>query len=185
MRCLPRADLPGPALTTVVDPEAARACSTAGVGAAVSLLVGGKRDRRFNVPVRLEGRVRTLFDGRFRLSGPSYGGLEMQMGLTAVVQAAGGPVYVVITSLPTWTHHPDFYRAVGLAPERAWVVVTKSNILFKASYCDLARRIIWVSAPGLSSPHLAGLPFERVGRPLYPLDDMEAFDDRATIHVAG
>lgn len=178
-------DLPGPALTTVVDPEAVTACFQAGVGAAVALLVGGKRDRRFNTPVRLAGRVRTLFDGRFRLSGPSYGGLEMQMGLTAVVQAAGDLVYVVITSLPTWTHHPDFYRAVGLAPEQAWIVVTKSNILFKASYHALARRILWVSAPGLSSPHLAGLPFERVGRPVYPLDDMEAFDDRATIHVTG
>jgi microcystin degradation protein MlrC len=178
-------EAPGLALTTVVDPEAATACVQAGVGAMVSLLVGGKLDRRFNTPIRLSGRVRTLFDGRFRLSGPSYGGLEMQMGLTAVVQANESRVYVVITSLPTWTHHPDFYRAVGLAPERAWVVVTKSNILFRASYRDLARRILWVSAPGLSSPHLTGLPFERVGRPLYPLDAMEAFDDRAEVHVAG
>lgn len=172
--------LPGAALATVVDPVAAAQAAAAGVGAHVELMVGGRLDTEHNTPVCLQGRVINVFDGRFRLSGPSYAGLEMNMGQTAVVQA--GAVSVVMTSLPTWTHHPDFYRSVGLEPREALIVITKSNILFKASYRDIARRIIWVLAPGLSSPDVAHLPFTRVTRPLYPLDDMEAFDDRATIH---
>jgi microcystin degradation protein MlrC len=176
-------DLPGAALTTIVDPQAAAQVIAAGVDARVGLMVGGKRDTRFNTPVLLQGQVRTVFDGHFKLSGASYGGLEMNMGRTAVVQS--GQVFVVITSLPTWTHHPDFYRAVGLLPERALIVVTKSNILFKASYRDLARKILWVDAPGLSSPNLTRLPFVRITRSLYPFDNMETFDDRATVHFYG
>lgn len=176
-------ELPGMALTTVVDPEAVAAAVAAGVGAPVTLQVGGKRDRLFNRPRRLAGAVRTIFDGRFTLSGPSYTGLEMKMGPTAVVQA--GQVFVVITSLPTWTHHPDFYRAVGLQPERSLITVTKSNILFKASYQEMAQRIVWVDAPGLSSPNLRRLPFKRLPRPLFPFDSPEEFDDRATLHFGG
>jgi microcystin degradation protein MlrC len=176
-------DLPGAALTTIVDPEAAEACHRAGVGREVALAVGGKRDTLFNSPVRLQGTVRTLSDGRFRLSDRSYGGLEMQMGPAAVVQSE--QVFVAITSLPTWTHSPDFYRAVGLMPERSWVVMTKSNILFKSSYEDMARCILWVLAPGLSSPDLATVPFQRVGRPLFPLDELEEYDDRAALHTSG
>lgn len=175
-------ELPGAALHTVVDPEAAELAIAAGVGAQVAMDVGGKRDRTFNRPVRLDGQVRTVFAGRFRLSGPSYAGLEMNMGRTAVVQR--GRLSVVITSLPTWTHHPDFYRAVGLHPERARIVVTKSNILFKASYQAMAHRILWVDAPGLSSPNILCLPFARVSRPLYPFDDWETLDERATVRIS-
>jgi microcystin degradation protein MlrC len=177
---LAAADLPGTALTTIVDPQVVEQAVSAGVGAHVALKVGGKRDTRFNTPVYLQGRVRTIFEGRFRLSGASYGGLEMNMGRTVVVESH--QVFVVITSLPTWTHHPDFYRAVGLKPEDALIVVTKSNILFKASYRELARKILWVAAEGLSDPNLTRLPFARITRPLYPFDEMETFDDRTTVH---
>ncbi len=176
-----RQRLPGDALTTVVDPQAAEEAIAAGVGAEVMLTLGGKRDTVFNQPVMLRGQVRGIFDGHFRLSGPSYTGLEMNMGGTAVVRC--DQVFVVITSLPTWTHHPDFYRAVGLRPERALIVVTKSNILFKASYCDLARRMLWIDAAGLSSPNLVRLPYRRITRPLFPFDDMESFDERVTLHI--
>jgi len=44
--------------------------------------------------------------------------------------------------------------------------------------------MLWVVAPGLSSPELASVPFERVGRPLFPLDDVEDFDDRAALHIS-
>ena len=176
-------DLPGVALATIVDPQAADQAIAAGIGARVALVAGGKRDTRFNTPVLLQCQVRTIFDGRFKLVGASYGGLEMNMGRTAVVQSS--QVFVVITSLPTWTHHPDFYRVVGLLPERALIVVTKSNIMFKASYRDLARKILWVDAPGLSSPNFTRLPFARIARPLYPFDEMEHFDDRITVRVCG
>ena len=163
--------LPGDALVTIVDADAARACARHLPGERVSLMVGGRVDRRFNQPVRLEGVLRTLFHGRFRVSGPSYTGLIMHMGLTSVVEV--DRLKVVITSERTWTHSPDFYRAVGLEPAQAWIVLTKSNSTFKASYSPIARRILFVGGPGITSPELASLPFQRRPRPLYPFEDFE------------
>ena len=163
--------LPGDALITVVDPQAVREAALHDPGEGVSLLVGGKIDRTFNQPVRVDGVLRTLFHGDFNLSGPSYTDLEMHMGLTAVVEA--GRLKVVITSNRTWTHSPDFYRAVGLEPAGAKIVVVKSNILFKASYEPMAREILWVDAPGVSSPNLTRLPYRHIPRPLYPFEDFD------------
>lgn len=163
--------LPGDALLTVVDADAARAAARHMPGEQVSLMVGGKLDHRFNQPVKLEGVLRTLFHGRFRISGPSYTGLIMHMGLTSVVEV--DRLKVVITSERTWTHSADFYQAVGLEPAQAWIVLTKSNSTFKASYAPIARRILFVGGPGVTSPDLTSLPFRRRPRPLYPFENFE------------
>jgi microcystin degradation protein MlrC len=163
--------LPGDALATIVDAEAALQAARYLPGERVFLQVGGKMDRQFNQPVRLEGVLRNLFHGRFRVSGPSYTGLIMRMGLTAVVEV--DRLKVVITSRRTWTHTPDFYRAVGLDPANAWLVLTKSNSTFKASYAPIARQILFVTGPGVSSPELTSLPFQRRPRPLYPFEDFQ------------
>jgi len=163
--------LPGDALVTVVDSQAAREAARHDPGERVSLLVGGKLDHTFNQPVRVDGVLRTLFHGDFNLSGPSYTDLVMHMGLTAVVEA--GRLKVVITSNRTWLHSPDFYRAVGLEPAGAKIVAVKSNILFKASYEPMAHEILWVDAPGVSSPNLTQLPFRHISRPLFPFEDFD------------
>ena len=95
----------------------------------------------------------------------------MQMGLTAVVEV--DRLKVVITSERTWSHSPDFYRAVGLEPARAWIVHTKSNSTFKASYEPIARQILFLAGPGITSPELTSLPFQHRPRPLYPFEDFE------------
>jgi len=67
------------------DPPAARACAEAGVGATVSLAVGGRIDPRHGAPLAVTGRVRTLSDGRFVHRGPMCRGLEGRLGTTAVL----------------------------------------------------------------------------------------------------
>ena len=97
------------------------------------------------------------------------------MGLTSVVEV--DRLKVVITSERTWTHSPDFYRAVGMEPAQAWIVLTKSNSTFKASYASIARRILFVGGPGVTCPELTSLPFQRRPQPLYPFEDFEWIPD--------
>lgn len=156
-------------LLTLVDPQAVAEGIAAGIGNEASLIVGGKMDNICNEPVRINGRVKTIFDGKFTMQGPSYTGLDVDMGRTVVLKSDG--IHLVITEKRTWTLDPSFYRAVGLEPRLAKIVVTKSNIGFRACYAPIAGQMIWVDGPGLSSPNLASLLFERVRRPLFPLDD--------------
>ena len=104
----------------------------------------------------------------FRFGGGGYTGVEQDMGPSAVVRA--GNVYVLIVSNSVMTVDPELYRAVGLEPKNAQIVVVKSHIQFRAGYAVSASRIILLDSPGMSSDHIAALPWQKVPRPIFPLD---------------
>ncbi|MDQ3695525.1 MAG: M81 family metallopeptidase [Chloroflexota bacterium] len=171
------ADLNGPAYVCVRDPEAAETAIAAGLGAAVSLSVGAKLDTVYNQPVRLDGVVTFAGPARFRFGGGGYTGVEMDMGRCAVVRA--GQVSVLILGNAVMTVDPAMYRAVGLEPAEARIVVVKSHIQFRAGYDEIAREIILLDSPGMSSDHLDTLPFGRIPRPMFPFDRELEFDPAA------
>lgn len=167
------AELTAPALVCVRDPEAAQAAIAAGLGEDIALDVGGKLDTIFNQPVSIQGKVTFAGPARFRFSGEGYTGVEMEMGDCAVIQA--GLVSLLILGNAVMTVDPAMYRAVGLEPEQAGIIVVKSHIQFRAGYADIARAIILLDSPGMSSDRLDSLPFTRVARPLFPLDRTVTF----------
>jgi microcystin degradation protein MlrC len=170
------ADLQAPALVCVRDPAAANQAIAAGVGAIVALEVGGKLDTIYNEPVPIQGTVTFAGPARFRFGGEGYTGVEMDMGDCAVVQA--GRVSLLILSNSVMTVDPAMYRAVGLEPNDAGIVVVKSHIQFRAGYAGIARAIILLDSPGMSSDRLESLPFVRIERPLFPFDRAFAFVPR-------
>ncbi|MEO7142156.1 MAG: M81 family metallopeptidase, partial [Bryobacteraceae bacterium] len=85
LKHLVKAPLTGPAAIFLVDPEAAVKLKAAGVGAAVTLPIGGKLDRRHSKPVRVTGRVRLISDGRWTARARGYNtGIETSMGTSVV-----------------------------------------------------------------------------------------------------
>ena len=150
------------------DPEAAAACARAGVGATVSLQVGGKVDDRHGAPLAVTGRVRTLSDGRFIHKGPMMRGLPGRLGTTAVLDV--DDIKVILISYRKQTLDPEMLRFVGLDPLAEKILVVKSTIHYRAAFEGLAKEIIEVDAPGLSSSNLARFAFERIRRPIFPLD---------------
>lgn len=163
------APLAKPALLTVVDPETVASAHAAGLGARITVPIGGKLDHIFNRPVEVTATVqRLIIDGAFRMSGPAFTGLDIAMGHAAVLEA--GQVKILVTERRVWTNDPSLYRAVGLEPQAAQIVVVKSPNLFRASYEPIASRIILVDGPGTSTSNYRRLPFTRIPRPMYPLD---------------
>jgi microcystin degradation protein MlrC len=152
------------------DPEAVRACVEAGVGATITLSVGGKIDPGHGRPVEITGRVRTLSDGRFVHRGPMFRGLEGRLGPTAVLDA--NDVKVILISLRWQTLDPEMLRFVGIEPAREKIIVVKSTIHYRAAFEPLAHEIVEVDAPGLSSSNLARFAFTHVRRPIFPLDQL-------------
>jgi microcystin degradation protein MlrC len=150
------------------DAAAVRACIAAGVGASVTLEVGGKVDDRHGAPVRVTGVVRTLSDGRFVHRGPMMTGLPGRLGLTAVLDVSD--IKVILISHRWQTLDPEMIRFVGIDPLREKVLVVKSTIHYRAAFEPIAKEIIEVDAPGLSSSNLARFDYRRVRRPIFPLD---------------
>jgi len=152
------------------DPAAVRACVEAGAGATVSLAVGGKVDPGHGAPVAVTGRVRTLSDGRFVYRGPMLRGVEGRLGPTAVLEV--NDVKIILVSHRRQALDPEMIRFVGIDPLAEKILAVKSSIHYRAAFEPVARAILEVDAPGLSSSNLGRFPFTRVRRPIFPLDDL-------------
>ncbi len=150
------------------DAAAVRACVAAGPGARVTLEVGGKVDDRHGAPLTVTGTVRTLSDGRFVHKGPMMRGLPGRLGPTAVLDV--DDIKVILISYRWQTLDPEMIRFVGLDPLSEKILVVKSTIHYRAAFEPIAKEIIEVDAPGLSSSNLARFHFTRVRRPIFPLD---------------
>jgi microcystin degradation protein MlrC len=150
------------------DPAAVQECIRAGVGQRLTLDVGGKVDDRHGAPLRVTGVVRTLSDGRFVHKGPMARGLPGRLGATAVLDV--NDVKVILISYRWQTLDPEMLRFVGLDPLDHKLIVVKSTIHYRAAFEPIAKEIIEVDAPGLSSSNLARFAFERIRRPIFPLD---------------
>lgn len=173
LKHLVRAELNGPAAIFVVDPAAVRTLHAAGVGASVTLPVGGAFDRRNSKPVQVTGRVRMLSDGRWTPRARGYNpGIEQSMGVAAVLDV--GRVQILIGSRSTMTVDPELFRSHGIDPLYCKIVVVKSPLGFRAAYAPIAKKMIVVDTPGVSTANFERLPWKRVTRPIYPLDrDLE------------
>jgi microcystin degradation protein MlrC len=158
------------ALCSVVDPAAAARCHTAGVGASVSLQLGHSLDPRWGSPLAVVGRVAGLSDGAFRYSGGVYGGTAVSMGPSAVVEI--GSIRVLVNSQATYEWGGEQYRALGLIPEQAKFVGVKNMMNFRFAYGDAMKAYYVLDLPGPTPPDMRSLPFTRVQRPIYPLDEL-------------
>ncbi|MCS7167440.1 MAG: M81 family metallopeptidase [Gemmatales bacterium] len=150
------------------DPEAVRACSEAGVGATITLAVGGKTDAWHGPPVEITGRVCLLHPGTYEEREPRHGGLRLHhMGLTALLELPQRN-WLILTSL----RHPPFslgqLTCLGLEPQRLRIIVVKGAIAWKAAYLPIAGTVIGVDTPGLTPANVERLPYRRI-RPMYPL----------------
>jgi microcystin degradation protein MlrC len=161
--------LSGPAAIFLVDPEAVAKLQEAGVGATVTLAIGGKLDPQHSQPVTVTGRVHLISDGRWTSRGRGYNtGIENCMGTSVVLEV--GLVHILIAERSAMTVDPALYRSHGMEPLHYKIVVVKSPNGFRAEYEPIAARIFVVDTPGVSTAKLQSLPWQRVGRPIYPLD---------------
>ena len=150
----------------ITDPEAVRQCTEAGVGATLTLDVGGKSSPLQGDPVRMTARVVALSDGKFRYDGPMFAGLANDLGPSAHIEQNG--VHVLLTTLREQPFDTAFARSLNLDPRQMRYIGVKSAAHFRAGFEAWAGAIHVVSEPSVHD--LGNLPFNRLNRRLYPFD---------------
>ena len=140
------------------------------MGATLTAEVGGKVDPAHGAPLSLTGRVRTLSDGRFVYRGPMLRGVEGRLGPTAVLDV--NDVKIILVTHRRQALDPEMIRFVGIDPMAEKILVVKSTVHYRAAFEPIARAILEVDAPGLSSSNLGRFAFTRVRRPIFPLDEV-------------
>jgi len=170
-----RPEIPGGALTFVVDPPAVAAAHAAGQGGLFDQRVGGGFAREHYAPVRVEGIVEWLGTVDFVLDGHIGHKLPIHMGRGATIRA--GSVHVLLVERSGPGSSPLLYEAVGLDPRRCGIVVAKSPAGFRADYESFAAHMLLADCDGCASPNWKRMGFESVHRPLWPLDAVQQIGD--------
>jgi microcystin degradation protein MlrC len=158
----------------ICDPEAVARMKEAGLGANVTLALGGKTDMPSlgleGRPLEVSGTVRRIVDGQYRNEGPMGRGERMDMGPSAVLDT--GRVEVVVISRQVEPFDIAAFRAVGIDPARKRYVMLKSRVHWRAGLGDVARAVVECAGTGVCTSDYSQLRFKKVRRPAYPLDAM-------------
>ena len=156
------------AVVVIADPEAVALATEAGPGATVSLSVGGKFDRLHGDPVAVTGTVTWLGDGDWVHEGPENAGVPVHNGPVAIVDTGG--VRILLESVKTAPGDLQHLKSAGIDPAAQHILVVKAAVRWRGGYLPITRHHIDVDTPGLGSVNLGNFHFERIRRPIHPLD---------------
>jgi microcystin degradation protein MlrC len=158
------------AFHAICDPEAVEAGMRAGIGARTTLSIGGKTDPSMGGgPLTVEGEIVCLTNGRFIAHGPMGGGVERDYGPSMVFRV-GGIDIIVITNNGQAVDLGQF-TSLGIDPTRYPTVAVKSMQHFRAAFEPIAREVILVDTGALCSEIYTPELFDKVRRPVWPLDE--------------
>ena len=153
----------------VFDPESAEDAFSAGLGARVSLNIGGKYAAGGPAPLQFSGRVDRLYDGDHTHVGVPYGGLKAPLGKTAVV--VKGDTHIVLCSKRIRSQGSSIFNALDLDFGSKRVIVGKGFTLNCISFPVTEH--LSVDTPGITEWDFTKVPYRKVPRPRYPLDDVK------------
>ncbi len=134
----------GLAVGVLADPDTVAQAAAAGVGAEISVRLGGRSDGRPYVGC---ARVTALGAGRFPATGPMFGGSTMDLGPMAGLRC--GRVAVAVASKRMQAADRSVFRHVGIDPDAQRVVIVKSSVHFRADFAH-AKAVVVADAPGLN-----------------------------------
>jgi microcystin degradation protein MlrC len=131
---------------TITDPASVRYAQDAGLGATVTLDVGGQISPGLS-PRRITGKVVHLSGGEYMLAGPFHGGEASSLGPAAVVLVEER-VFVLLTTKPAFSHDPAVFTSQGIDLKSVDFVVVKSGYHFTMNFKGIATPLL-VSTPGV------------------------------------
>ncbi|MDE0298737.1 MAG: M81 family metallopeptidase [Candidatus Poribacteria bacterium] len=175
LRAFVEAGVQDAVVAIIADPESVARAIAAGVGNRVTLNVGGKTDDMHGEPLALDAYVKTISDGVYVRKGPMARGAIDRMGRTAVIKIGG--VEVILTEERSQPLDAEVLRSVGIEPKDRKLIALKSAVHYRADYTPIAHEILEVDTPGVHSPNLTNFRYEKLRRPIYPLDPMTEMVD--------
>lgn len=175
LAALVQAGAEGAVVANLCDPGAARAAHQAGLGAQITLDLGGHSGVPGQHPYHGRFKVEALGDGNFIATGPFYRGNHMQLGPMALLSTGG--VRVVVTSRKQQAADQAMLRHLGLEPKDQKILALKSSVHFRADFEPIAEEVLIVAAPGANPLDHRELPYKRLRKTLRLMPLGEPLDD--------
>jgi microcystin degradation protein MlrC len=164
--------LEGVAMAAVWDPAAVQAMQKAGVGATITLDLGGRTPLpSIDFPARpltLTGKVRRLSDGEWTVRGPMYTGAQVTAGPTAVFETGG--MQIVVTSLHHEPWDAGIFTHIGIDPAHCRYILLKSRVHYRAGFRPYEKHRITLDGDGVTTSDNTRLTYARLRPGTYPLN---------------
>ena len=156
----------------IYDPQAVEQMKRAGLGARVTIPLGGKLEMPAlglkGKPRMVTGNVRRIIGGIYRNEGPMARGELADMGAAAVLDT--GNVEIAVISRHVEPHDIAAFRALGMDPAGKRYVMLKSRVHWRAGLGPMAKAVVECAGEGVCTSDYSQLNFRRLRRPVYPLD---------------
>lgn len=174
LRAILEAGLENVAAFAIYDPAAVKRLIEAGVGAKITLPIGGNLAMPSlgltGEPLEVTGTVRVITNGQYRNRGPASAGVLMDMGPTVVLDT--GKVEIVVISRHQEPNDLNCFYSIGIDPLAKRYLMLKSRIHYRAGFRHVAKQVIECAGTGVCTSDYDQLTFRNVRRPIYPLDNI-------------
>ncbi|MBM3532383.1 MAG: M81 family metallopeptidase [Alphaproteobacteria bacterium] len=147
------------------DPIAVRMCHAAGDGASFDLRFGGKMGPSSGEPVDANVRVIKCVKDAIQ----TFSGAVVPLGDAASIEFDG--ITVALISIRTQALGTDLFTNLGVELKSKRVIVVKSTNHFHGAFGPIAKKVLYSDGPGALPRDFAKVPYTRVKRPIWPLDD--------------
>jgi microcystin degradation protein MlrC len=156
------------AIALLYDPEVVRIVKKAGLGAGLSVRLGGKLGPTSGQPVDLEVTVLAMRENYLHAL-PQQSGEPAWYRCGDVVALRCGHIDIVVSSERCQCFSPSIFSDFGIDPSRQRVLVVKSAQHFYAGFAPIAGEVIYMAAPGAVAPDPRLMSYRRLNTArLYP-----------------
>ena len=167
-------------LAQIVDAGAAEAAHAAGVGATITVPLGGSVDSGRFTPMMVTATVECLSLGLTRLETM---GLPLDGGRCAVLTFDN--FTIVVLSKPAFLFDRAFYYSNGVDPQDFDLIVVKSPHTEFHMYDAWVAKNFNVDAAGSTSANVASLGHQLCARPIYPIEPDTQFTAQPVLYRRG
>jgi microcystin degradation protein MlrC len=170
LQALLKAGARGVIAGVITDPELAADAHATGAGQSLHARFNRSEKTRYSEAFETPAKVLRLHDGKGIGRRGQLAGCSFDLGPSALLEIDG--VQIVVITHRHQCHEPMFFEMFGLDIAKARTVVVKSRGHFRAAFDEFfpPERIHTVDAPGLTSPILSRFDFQRLPRPVVPMD---------------
>lgn len=157
-------------LQALCDPEVVGQCQAAGVGGRISASVGGKTDGRHGAPFPIEGVVTALSDGSYEETGPTHGGFRFYNDGPSCALRTDDGFTLVLTSRGAGSASLQQFRSLDVEPTKMKIVIAKGVHSPRPAMEPIAKQLIWVATPGVTSADLSTFQYKHRRAAIYPFE---------------
>ncbi|MEF9426685.1 MAG: M81 family metallopeptidase [Candidatus Mariimomonas ferrooxydans] len=167
LEAMMKSNIDFPVFLCFIDPEIVEKSIDSGIGNKISGMIGGKMDNIYCNPVKIEGTIKNIVDGKFSIDG-HVGKNFFDMGQMCIIET--GNINILVSENNGPFYEETVYKNAGLEPLDFRMLVVKSPVGFRYAFKNIADRIAMVQHVGFSSSDLRIFKFKNISRPLYPFD---------------